>query len=1085
MTDPVPPVTDQGSTEPAVATASGRHWHVLHLVMKGAWISLGLVLVLLIVLVVRIAIGPVSLGPLAPFLKAGLSDSRSDLQFEFDDGEVAWLGRKEGLKAPGQKDRLLPGFEFRLHNVRVRNAQQQVLLTVPDAALTLSTTALIAGDIAPGRIELNGLHLALDWTKGDLFAALTEGEGEGVGPVLRELLEPVKSGTTIGYLRVIGIRGADVRLHEAMTGSDWALRDAALLLQRSTTRVSMHASGALLRDGSAATPVEISSILEPEATATTMAIRFKDFNPSRFAGQSEALAKIKVADMALTGVVNLTFKRGGDAELQALTLDLAGGAGVVTLPDLYPDPLRIDGSLLRGSYAPEAGVWTIAEAKLRFAGAEIAASGTYGADDRGPALAITGSISNLPLAQLKDYWPSKYGKEAHDWVRENLTAGRASKASFKVAITPDMWDHAGGMPAEALDLRFDFDGVTAHYLRPMPPIVDGVGTARLSLHEFELKARTGSTAGVTLKDSTIRFDRIHLDGKAEARATLHMEGSVPKVLALIDNKPLGYPSAYGLKPDSVQGQSQTDLTLSFPLIKNVSLDDVKFDVKSRLDGVAIPELFTGVTLRSDHLELAVTPTNLSGKGQISLNTVPFALDWAENFLAGKGALSSTFHLKGRVAGKDWDVINLPFAEVVKGPADVDFTLRGSGPTIKRGEGRMDFTAASFGFHDIGWTKPAGIASEARFRFVKPAPDRLVVQDLTYSDPGMQASGSLTTSDARGLEKMVIDSLRAGRTMLAATVTRNPANDYDVALTAATLDGSFYINRLLHSKAVAAGAAEPEMKLPNFTLDAYAAELYALEGVQTRNVEVKARYHQERWGTSKLSGDYAKGGRFQFALADPEDARPRSFTLMSTNAGETAHGLGLLNHALGGVLTATGTMTEPGPEQVVTASIEARDFRLTKAPVLTKILTIGSLTGIRDILSGDGVTFERAIVPLTFKHGLIRVDNGRAWGAAIGVTLKGEFDIDSGQTAVGGTIVPSYTANNVLGKLPFIGNLIMGGEGKGLFAFTYNVKGSFDNPDVSVNPLAVLTPGFLRWIFEPNPKLKKPKESEAKAETDVE
>jgi len=34
----------------------------------------------------------------------------------------------------------------------------------------------------------------------------------------------------------------------------------------------------------------------------------------------------------------------------------------------------------------------------------------------------------------------------------------------------------------------------------------------------------------------------------------------------------------------------------------------------------------------------------------------------------------------------------------------------------------------------------------------------------------------------------------------------------------------------------------------------------------------------------------------------------------------------------------------------------------------------------------------------------------------------------------------------------------------LIAFNYSVKGPTGNPDVSVNPLSALTPGFLRGIF---------------------
>jgi hypothetical protein len=46
-------------------------------------------------------------------------------------------------------------------------------------------------------------------------------------------------------------------------------------------------------------------------------------------------------------------------------------------------------------------------------------------------------------------------------------------------------------------------------------------------------------------------------------------------------------------------------------------------------------------------------------------------------------------------------------------------------------------------------------------------------------------------------------------------------------------------------------------------------------------------------------------------------------------------------------------------------------------------------------------------------------------------------------------------------------LLLGGEGQGLFAANYQVTGSAADPQVSVNPLSALAPGFLRRLFQPN------------------
>jgi hypothetical protein len=66
--------------------------------------------------------------------------------------------------------------------------------------------------------------------------------------------------------------------------------------------------------------------------------------------------------------------------------------------------------------------------------------------------------------------------------------------------------------------------------------------------------------------------------------------------------------------------------------------------------------------------------------------------------------------------------------------------------------------------------------------------------------------------------------------------------------------------------------------------------------------------------------------------------------------------------------------------------------------------------------------------------------------------------------VEGTLVPAYFFNQLLGNIPLLGRLFSPERGGGVFAATYRVQGPLSDPTVTVNPLAALTPGFLRGIF---------------------
>jgi len=83
---------------------------------------------------------------------------------------------------------------------------------------------------------------------------------------------------------------------------------------------------------------------------------------------------------------------------------------------------------------------------------------------------------------------------------------------------------------------------------------------------------------------------------------------------------------------------------------------------------------------------------------------------------------------------------------------------------------------------------------------------------------------------------------------------------------------------------------------------------------------------------------------------------------------------------------------------------------------------------------------------------------------MGITVAGTVDTTNTNIALKGVVVPAYAINSLLGKIPLLGELA-GGDGEGLIAFNYRVDGLYDNPNVSVNPLSGLTPGFLRGIFD--------------------
>ena len=124
----------------------------------------------------------------------------------------------------------------------------------------------------------------------------------------------------------------------------------------------------------------------------------------------------------------------------------------------------------------------------------------------------------------------------------------------------------------------------------------------------------------------------------------------------------------------------------------------------------------------------------------------------------------------------------------------------------------------------------------------------------------------------------------------------------------------------------------------------------------------------------------------------------------------------------------------------------------------------SLSAISDLLKGEGIRFKRLVGEFAFQNGVMTTDLIRAYGDSLGITAQGEVDFERSISDLRGTVVPAYSVNQVLGEIPLLGLVLTGGKGQGVFAVTYRLTGDLEDPEVSVNALSALTPGFLRGLF---------------------
>ena len=148
-----------------------------------------------------------------------------------------------------------------------------------------------------------------------------------------------------------------------------------------------------------------------------------------------------------------------------------------------------------------------------------------------------------------------------------------------------------------------------------------------------------------------------------------------------------------------------------------------------------------------------------------------------------------------------------------------------------------------------------------------------------------------------------------------------------------------------------------------------------------------------------------------------------------------------------------------------STLKIYDFKLKELPVLTKLLTLASLQGIADILSGEGIRFNEFEMIFENQKKLMTIKEIYAIGPAISVLMNGYVEKDK-IISLRGTLVPATTLNKVIGSIPFLGKILVGSKsGEGVFGVSFKIKGPPKNLETTVNPIKTLTPRFITRTLE--------------------
>lgn len=686
----------------------------------------------------------------------------------------------------------------------------------------------------------------------------------------------------------------------------------------------------------------------------------------------------------------------------------------------------------------------------------------YGAEGAVGALRL--SVPRMNVADLTALWPPSLQTQARDWFTTNLLDGQATDATALVRIAP-------GQPPEVA-ASFDFADGNFRYMRAMPLATGAAGAAQLSGNRLTLRVDRGRVPaiGPDPSDPTGPGGEVDIAGStftildttqrpSTGKLALLARGEIGDMLTLLDNPPFRLLQRLNKTRDMASGRAEARVSATLPLRKGNAPADFVYDVTARLTDVESRSIVPGRVIAADDLTLTVVPGHVQIAGDMALEGVPFSGRWQQSLpppstvpldpnvprppaqpLPEPGRVTGTARISpdglARL-GIALDALSL------RGSAQADISVslpQGAAPRLSV---TSDLRGMSVALPVISWSKPAEqSASFAVEATLGAVPE---VTRIKLDAPGLTAQGHVTLRpNGGGLERATFDSVDTGWFRGPLVLTgRGPGVSPAISIRSGQAD----LRRALLAGDAGSGGGGDSAPL-EIVLD----RLTITEGIALTDLRATLR-----GGAGSFTGRINGGAAVEGVLA-PQGGGS-AVQVRGTDGGAVLQSAGLFRDARGGSITMT--LRPTGQTGVYSGELRMGNVRVRNAPALASLLQALSVVGILEQLGGEGLFFQTVESDFTLRPDDIVVQRASAVGPSMSITADGTYDIGTKRMDLQGVISPIYLVNGLFGAL-------FARRDEGLFGFTYRLTGLAADPQVSVNPLSILTPGVFRDIFRKPP-----------------
>ncbi len=982
------------------------------------------------------------------------------------------------------------------------------------ARARLAFAPLLDRQIALRDVQVSGVSL-LVLRQQDGTVQVSIGQGGGAFQTDTDIttfgdqIEGYLQAPLLAYLDLFQIEDVTIRFEDRRARQAWTVDGGHITLRRTEDLVELASQLTLLGGRSYASTIEASVSTRFGTRTTEFGVNFEDLPSDDIASQSAALSWLQILRAPISGALRASIDSEGNLGNVNATLQIADG---VLQPDGAVRPVPFEGMRSYLTYDPNRGAIRFDELSLssdmvrvnahgealigslsqglpeeflvqltlnefranprnldddpvalersyadfrlnldpfeldlgqlvvRQNGNQIVLDGHLATEGENWAYALNGHMDEVVPESVLALWPKSFKNKLRKWIDQNIY--KATLHDIDLAVRSK-----GAEPPDVY-VDFQFRDADVKAVKTMPPVRDGVGFGVLKDHQLHITAEAGYVEAdqggrldVTGTNMVILNTRIK-----QSPAVVHAQarGPVEAVLSLLDRKPLELFAKANLPVDFASGWADLEGEIELVLKDKLPIEEVAYDVRGNLSNVRSDHFLPGKEMRGE-LQVTATPDRVEVWGDGTLAGIPATAKWhmlggKEN--AGRSWLSGTAELSE--AALETFQVGLPKGTVSQsGQATYDMDiLRGEAPRLRL---RSNLVGVGLSSPPLGWRKAARTEGQLEIDMTlgaRPRMDRVVLKA-----PGLQASGSISIAEDGGLDVAQMDSFVVGNWLRGSGQLVGRGS----ALPAVVVNEGRLDMRNMPASSKTGGSGRQSGIGP---ITASATEVIVTDTI--RLSPVKAEINFDGGLNGSFSGNF-NGGPLVFGTLAPHQ-HGTQLRLTSQNGGKIAQRMGVVKAATQGQMTLS--MVPRAATGEYDGVMEMRNVKVQSMPLVAELLNAISVVGLVEQLSGPGILFTDVFARFRLTPDRLVIGESSAAGPSMGLSANGTYGFVQEWFDIQGTISPLY-AVNMVGR-PF------SRRGEGLIGFNYKLRGPAQQPEISVNPLSALTPGFFREIFRRPP-----------------